>query len=273
MNAGATTEAGSLRHAIQQAYNQTGAAWAGGPTRVYGRLAHALVEHRPVDLRGRTMLDLGAGTGALSVALRGVGAVPVALDVALAMLATDRDRRPPAAVGDAQALPFASGSFDGAGAAFSLSHVPSPAAAFHEIARVLRPDGVLLVSSYGSANPHAVKRAVDGAAAALGYEPPAWHDALKQTTEPQVGSIDALTSLAHAAGLGEVEVVHEAVDVGLDDPAALVAWRLGMPNLVPFLATLTDAQRSRLTADALAALGPDPEPYRPEVLFLTARRA
>ena len=50
---------------------------------------------------------------------------------------------------DAQALPFANTSFDVAVANHMLYHVPRPADAVRELARVLREDGVLLASTNG----------------------------------------------------------------------------------------------------------------------------
>jgi SAM-dependent methyltransferase len=49
-----------------------------------------------------------------------------------------------ARVGDAQALPFADGSFDAALAAWMLYHVPDLDRALAELARVLRPGGRLV---------------------------------------------------------------------------------------------------------------------------------
>ena len=50
---------------------------------------------------------------------------------------------------DAMALPFDDESFDIALAMHMLYHVPSPATAVAELARVLRPDGVAVVTTLG----------------------------------------------------------------------------------------------------------------------------
>jgi SAM-dependent methyltransferase len=52
-------------------------------------------------------------------------------------------------VGDIQALPLADGSVDGALAMHMLYHVPDVPAAVRELRRVLRPGGVLMVSTNG----------------------------------------------------------------------------------------------------------------------------
>jgi ubiquinone/menaquinone biosynthesis C-methylase UbiE len=57
---------------------------------------------------------------------------------------------------DAQHLPFADASFDVAVANHMLYHVPDPAAAVAELARVLRPDGVLLAATNGPQHLRAV---------------------------------------------------------------------------------------------------------------------
>jgi ubiquinone/menaquinone biosynthesis C-methylase UbiE len=270
-----------LRSRVQEAYNATGASWADGPIRIYSRLARVLVGRSPIALDGRVMVDAGAGTGALSRALTSAGATAIAVDVAVAMLAAGRSDPTDegtgarcflaAAAGDVGALPFATSSVDGAGAAFSLSHVPSPLSALRELARITRAGGVILLSSYGGPNPHPAKAAVDAAAAAHGFVPPTWHDELKHTTEPLVGSVDALRKLAADAGLRDVRIEQERVDVDMTDPIDLVRWRLGMPHLAGFLASCTAEQREAIAAAALATIGPRPEPYRPDVLFLTAR--
>jgi SAM-dependent methyltransferase len=57
---------------------------------------------------------------------------------------------------DAEHLPFADASFDVAVANHMLYHVPDPAAAVAELARVLRPGGVLLAATNGSNHLHAI---------------------------------------------------------------------------------------------------------------------
>ena len=254
----------------QTAHGYAGATWAGGPSLVYDRLSEAMVAHSPVPLTGALALDMGAGTGAATRALAKAGAHLVASDLAFDMVAYDRLARPPAVVGDARALPFATGAFDVAVAAFVLNHLLDPGAAVAEAARVTRPGGAVLAAGFAAGNDHPAKKAVEEAASRRGWEVPAWYVDLKQRSEPLTSTPEALAGVARRAGLVDVSISEEAVDVGLADPAGLVAWRLGMPFLAGFAEALADDERRSLVAEAEEALGPSPEPYRPLVLVLSS---
>jgi malonyl-CoA O-methyltransferase len=102
------------------------------------------------------VLDLGAGTGYFTERLRiaFADARCVALDLAEGMLCHFREKRPCAqevglAVGDAECLPFAAGTFDVIFANMVFQWCGSLSAAFAECARVLRPGGVLAFSMFG----------------------------------------------------------------------------------------------------------------------------
>lgn len=99
-------------------------------------------------VRGRRALDLGCGTGDLSIELRRAGAEPVVgLDPVPTMLAFARqkaERRGQAAlpvVGDGLALPFADGAFDLVLSAFVLRNLADLPGGLREAKRVLRPGG------------------------------------------------------------------------------------------------------------------------------------
>jgi predicted RNA methylase len=64
------------------AHHHAGASrrWATGATLVYGPIATELVAMSPHPVSGRTVLDAGAGTGAISSALTALRAHPVATD-------------------------------------------------------------------------------------------------------------------------------------------------------------------------------------------------
>lgn len=246
------------------------AGWATGPDRVlYGRLAEVLVAACPT-LTGRTVLDLGAGTGAASRAAVAAGARVFAVDRAPEMLTHDAAARPPAAAAAALALPLADASVDGVLAAFLLNHLPDPAAALAEARRVTRTGGFLAASTFHAGWDHPVKHVVDGVAASFGYTPPGWYRELKSGHAPQAGDPDNLAAAARAAGLDDVQVRIRTVDAGAAGARDLVRWRLGMAQLSPFVACLAPADPDRLTALAVERLGPNPERLRPEVLLLSA---
>ena len=96
-------------------------------------------------------LDAGCGTGFLSFELAGRGHRVTGIDFAPAMLAEARRKTAERGVsirfeeGDAEQLPFASGSFDLVVSRHVLWTLPHPEAAIDEWIRVLRPGGRLAV--------------------------------------------------------------------------------------------------------------------------------
>ena len=100
------------------------------------------------EVRGRQVLELGAGAAAGARWLAGQGAAAVAVDLSAGMLRHARagaERsgvRVPLVQADALALPFADSVFDIACTAFgAIPFVADSAAALREVARVLRPGG------------------------------------------------------------------------------------------------------------------------------------
>ena len=109
-----------------------------------------------LDAPPARVLDFGAGTGLGSAALRKTypKAEVIALDLALPMLRAARRhagwRRPFARVcADAQALPLPDRAIDLLHSNLCIQWIDDPAPLFAEFARVLRPGGLLLVSSFG----------------------------------------------------------------------------------------------------------------------------
>jgi len=91
------------------------------------------------------VLEVGGGEGELAERLsRELGVELVGIDQSEGMVAEQRARGIDARVGDVQELPFASGEFDAALAAWMLYHVPDLDRGLAELARVLRPGGVLV---------------------------------------------------------------------------------------------------------------------------------
>jgi SAM-dependent methyltransferase len=91
------------------------------------------------------LLEVGGGEGELAERLsRELGVELVGIDQSEGMVAEQRVRGIDARVGDVQELPFAAGEFDAALAAWMLYHVPDLDRGLAELARVLRPGGVLV---------------------------------------------------------------------------------------------------------------------------------
>ncbi|MFN0011625.1 MAG: ArsR/SmtB family transcription factor [Phycisphaerales bacterium] len=94
--------------------------------------------------------DLGCGTGNAAELLAPVVKRVLAVDQSEAMLSAAKKRlkgidKVDFLRGDLEALPIETGSVDAAVCVLVLHHLPDPAKAICEMARILRPDGVALV--------------------------------------------------------------------------------------------------------------------------------
>ena len=58
---------------------------------------------------------------------------------------------------------------------------------------------------------------------------------------------------------------------GVATPPDIVASRIGMAHLAPFVAALDDETRGTFVAEAIAAVARDPQPLRPSVLVMASR--
>lgn len=120
------------------------------PPEVAAQIGRALVA-----LAGRSapILELGVGTGRIAIPTAAAGGFVVGLDISHEMLAVAAARAAAADVplellrGDAQALPFADGSFRAALAVHVLHLLPDWRAALAEVVRVLGPGGALIQGS------------------------------------------------------------------------------------------------------------------------------
>jgi len=98
------------------------------------------------SLKPRRAIDVGCGTGRWTGRLGAIG-----VDASPSMLAVAAGKhglRGRLAVGDAAALPVASGVADLVLCALTFGHIRDQAGAMREFARVLRPGGTLIVSDF-----------------------------------------------------------------------------------------------------------------------------
>ena len=144
------------RRAVAQAFDRASASYdaaAALQERVRNELVERLAE---LKLTPQTVLDLGAGTGHASRALKRAHpqSLVIAADIAAGMLARAKLqsrwlRRFERVRADAYALPFRDGCCDVVFSSLMLQWCDDLDAVFAEIARVLKPGGVLLFSTFG----------------------------------------------------------------------------------------------------------------------------
>lgn len=121
---------------------------AGAYLRFMGRyseqLAGPFAEHARVAT-GQRALDVGCGPGALAAELARRADRVCAVEPSPSFAAAARDRLPGVFVGSAvaEALPFASGSFDAVLAQLVVHFMADPVAGLHEMGRVCVPGGTV----------------------------------------------------------------------------------------------------------------------------------
>jgi SAM-dependent methyltransferase len=152
---------------------------------------------------GEDALDLGCGTGNVAAALVAAGARVVGVDPAARLVEVARGAVPGATFleGRAEALPLPARSVDLAVSSFALIFCPEPARAAAELARVLRPGGRLVMSSWAPTGPIFAASVAMMEVAARHWPPapprPAWGDpAFLRATFEAVGAEVEVTANA-----------------------------------------------------------------------------
>lgn len=132
---------------IARRYDLANHVLSGGADFLWRRRAAKIVE----GWQPERLLDLATGSGDLALAIqrRLPGTTIVAADFSPEMLEIARRKGLRETVlADALELPFKAGSFDGVTVAFGLRNMADWGAALHEMSRVLRPGGHLLVLDF-----------------------------------------------------------------------------------------------------------------------------
>jgi SAM-dependent methyltransferase len=173
------------------------------------KVASTFVEWLAVE-PGRRWLDLGCGTGALSLAIAELASpeLLIGLDTSKEYISNAKERvagvtRSFFLVADARALPLCDATCDAIVSGLALNFVPSSnqLAAVVAMRQAVRPEGVVAAYVWDYAGQMQFMRYFWDAAAAL--DPAA--QALDEGMRFPICNPDALTALFHDAGLAKVE--------------------------------------------------------------------
>ncbi len=136
--------------------------------------AHAVLQQRvlaelihkglPLLQPHAQLLDMGCGTG--QFACQAQDHAVIQLDIAYAMCVKAAENKMPTVNGTVAVLPFADATFDGVFSSLVLQWVPDWRQAMQEMRRVLKPGGVLAVSTFG---PNTLKELKESFASADRY--------------------------------------------------------------------------------------------------------
>ncbi len=249
-----------------------------GPTAI--RILDVAARWLPGDGGGRTIVDIGAGTGTLSraAARRWPAAEVIAIDPASEMLAmaaahlrADGAGRASVVVAAADAMPLAAGTVDVVVSSFALQLVPDRPAALREAARILRPGGHLAyVTWLDRGEPFAPHEAFDEAVLDLDVDEPDEPD--------EVRAGDLRSSAAAAAQLRRAGFVavgtREVILRHAWTPESYLAYKLEYDEwaLMRWLSRGDRVRLERLARRRLADLAPDDFVWTADVVMAWGAR-
>ena len=126
---------------------------------------HRMLDDLEVEIveryaRGREVLEVGCGTGLILERVAQFASRARGIDLSGGMLARAAGRGLEVAQASATALPLADGSVDVAYSFKVLAHVPDVAGAMREMARVVRPGGVVIAEFYNARSLRRLVKAV-----------------------------------------------------------------------------------------------------------------
>jgi SAM-dependent methyltransferase len=115
----------------------------------YDDLLRDIIEMAKSSAGAVCLLDVAVGTGHYMDRARAFGATPFGVDLSIHACRTAKSRNGSLFIcrSDAECLPYRSGSFDVALCLQLLEHTPYPENVIAEIARVLKPGGILFLSA------------------------------------------------------------------------------------------------------------------------------
>ena len=132
------------------------------------RIESRLIFRLTGELTGKKVLDVGCGDGTFALQAADLGAEVHAVDassrniIAARHNATMRGRHVACQAAKAQALPFSNGAFDVVVAVTVLCFMADAESALHEMARVIRPGGRLVIGELGRWSLWAMQRRLRG---------------------------------------------------------------------------------------------------------------
>lgn len=242
-----------------------------GPQLAWGRrLAQALAA-----MAGERVLDLGCGTGRLTVEL--AASAPrlhvVGLDISHSMLTEAARNRDDTRVSYVRAtgtaLPFAPGSFDAVFSAATFHWIPNHRVLFAQVYQVLKPGGRLVAQCGGGPN---LKRLLDRTHALM--DGPRYRSFFRHWEDPWyfAGTGQTERTLA-AAGFEEVHVSLESAPTTLPDRDAYSHF-ISCVCVRHHIDRLPPDRRAAFTAELAAAAAADDPPYTLDYwrLNLSARK-
>ena len=216
----------------------------------YSQVLAALFADFAGVTRGMRVLDVGAGTGALTAELVARGASVAAADPSPEFVAVLRERFPNLEVEEAQAesLPYGAGVFDLALAQLVVAFVSDGPAAVAEMARVARRVAVCMWGVEEVDMFAAIDRAAEAVGASRATEPRRYRTAQEiQDLLAPYGDVET-AELDVTAGYGDFEEFWQAMDHGVG-PAG--QW----------LASLDPEQREQAHAELFRDFGSPEGPF------------